>query len=137
VSAWIVSKTHIDALVQALIEADLIEADKATATGKMLWRENHKSINARYGASPRTPAYTYTPLEGRAFDAPAVIQSAAVCYDYQTCEHEGYRSSKARLFVLALAGMVKDSERHDGLKGPWGVDKRNAFMVGPGVPEAS
>lgn len=143
-SAWIVSKTHIDSLVQALIEADLIDPDKATTTGRMLWRENLRSINYRYpdtigaragsypgplGFGPKAVTdYTYEPLEGKAFDAPHVVNKAAGCYDYQTCEHPGYARSKARLLVLALSGATSHAERFK-LDAPWGIDKRDAFVT--------
>lgn len=143
-SAWIVSKTHIDALVQAGIEFELIDSAEATAFGKMLWQENLNSINARYpdtaGASSGFPgpisfkgqrsvdAYRYRPLNGApgvARTAPAIVKAAAGCYDYQTCEHDGYDGSEAHKFVLTLEGLTSKAEG----RGPWGIDKRNAFTT--------
>ena len=83
-SAWLVSKKHIDVLVAAVLQNGgyrhrgnfikvIEDAAEWTGTGdcfcaselgEMLWRENHKSINSRYSSRTRTPLYTYrTPKE--------------------------------------------------------------------------
>lgn len=46
-SAWIVSKTHIDYLVTALIRAELTDKSPDEA-GRMLWRECLASVAWRY-----------------------------------------------------------------------------------------
>lgn len=42
-SAWIVEKAHIDALVTRLIELDLASEASADDVGQMLWDENRES----------------------------------------------------------------------------------------------
>lgn len=125
-SAWIVSKTHIDALVQAGIEAEMIQPEKADEFGLMLWVENHRSIEARYGQPVPDLEYSYEPLEGSSRNAPGVVNSTAACYDYQTCEHDGYGASKAAMFVKALHELTKDRSSDPG---PWGTDSRDAFLA--------
>ena len=47
-SAWIVSKGHIDVLVNGLLQHGLISPKEIAQTGQLLWRENHLSVNDRY-----------------------------------------------------------------------------------------
>lgn len=47
-SAWIVSKQHIDVLTKALFDYGLIGDEPPTVVGKMLWDENLESIHYRY-----------------------------------------------------------------------------------------
>lgn len=138
-SAWIVSKTHIDSLVQAGIEREMVRPEDATEFGRMLWAENLASIHARYpdtrdgGMYPGpidfkaedVETYTYEPLDGSSLDAEGVVFMAAGCYDYQTCEHNEYTGSKAEQFVNMLTACTEKSDQ----KGPWGVDSRDAFLV--------
>lgn len=145
-SAWIVSKTHIDALVQAGIEREMVRPEEADEFGKMLWGENLASIHYRYpdtvenGGYPGpagfvasdVDAYTYEPLDGEpgiTLKAEGVVNTAVACYDYQTCEHPEYEGSKAERFALLLMGVTKNAESD----GPWGIDTRDAFIVSAGV----
>jgi len=179
-SAWIVSRVHIDVLVRGVIEeggfyhrgkwfkvvedeaarAESLEHLKsfytearreqearrimtATDLGKMLWSENHKSVNARYGERTRTPEYwyiepkkymTYTDekysrLEGNTWVEyikreghidRGLLATQASCYDYQTCEHDTYYASRAFSVVLALGKSLL--HKVEGSKeAPWGV----------------
>jgi hypothetical protein len=142
-SAWIVSKTHIDGLVQSGIEAEMVEPDHADEFGRMLWRENLASVAYRYpddadGDRPGpvefhdsdVDEYQYRPLDGEpgiTRRAAHVVNAAAGCYDYQSCEHPGYEHSKARLFAHALYKLTEQDRRDDA---PWGIDDRDAFVVG-------
>lgn len=141
-SAWIVSKTHIDALVHAGIDAEMVRPDEADEFGRMLWRENLASVAHRYpydkdGERPGpisfrdadVDTYTFEYLDGgpgASRKAPGVVYMAAACYDYQTCKHPEYDGSKAELFARALCKLTEDI-RHDG--GPWGVADRSAFLA--------
>jgi hypothetical protein len=138
-SAWIVSKTHIDALVQAGIEREMVRPEEADEFGRMLWAENLASIHYRYpdtrenGEYPGpidftaedVETYTYEPLEGSSLTAEGVVHAAALCYDYQTCEHDEYTGSKAEQFANMLAKLTDREE----IGGPWGIDTRDAFLV--------
>lgn len=137
-SAWIVSKAHIDTLVQALIAEGIIAMGEATETGRMLWHENHLSIQARYGDEPNTPEYVFEGIEAPLEEF--VVLNAIGCYDYQTCEHGGWPDSRA--YELAsdnglLAAVLLDRlgmnwaavseasrawEKATGREIPWGID---------------
>jgi hypothetical protein len=137
-SAFMVGKTHIDAMVTAA--ADIVhghhdsglrwwkterytgewgevgysDRDQQSATGMMLWAENLASIHARYpdtleggmypGPADFTAddvlAYRFTRVSGRI--DPVAILKAIACYEYQSCEHEGWLASEARQFCIAL-----------------------------------
>jgi len=153
-SAWIVSKHHIDVLVAGVLENggfrhrgqhvkvlapdEVYEGSKAqwvmdaNELGEMLWRENHKSINYRYGQRERTPDYLYrTPKAYQVQDLswspvrtivdPAILAKQVSCYDYQSCEHEGYYKSRAYSVMLSLAEhMLGKVEGYEDA--PWGVE---------------
>lgn len=115
-SVWALSKTEIDVLVWWLNETG-VSRQEPTSLGRMLWAENYKSIRARYGDYDfkagkyvKAPAYHYT-------KPPAVIkshrgnfltgsadQAAKHChfYSYQSCEHEGWETSRAKKMIDKL-----------------------------------
>lgn len=103
-SAWVVEKGHIDVLVAAMIEYRVITPEQAVDTGRMLWRENHASVNFRYREKTRTPAYRHTaarePLH------PVAVLNALGCYEYQTCEHQGWDASEAKALCLRLNAAI-------------------------------
>ena len=132
-SAWIVSADHIDALVCGAIvygipfDGEEVTAENASAVGQALWRENHKSVNHRYDLRDRTPAFAFV---GETTLRAISLFKQACCYNYQTCEHDGYERSAAKAFVDALKeaclrelGMTSDqayeSAGYDAA--PWGI----------------
>ena len=144
-SAWTVSKTHIDVLVRGLIEAggyhhrgvwvDVGE-DNASEVGQMLWRENFRSVNYRYNERKSTPPYSYkTPekfittsqlwenvkwLEEQSHIDRALLAKQLHCYNYQSCEHEAYYKSRAYSAVLYLGYRAASHvEGYD--EAEWGV----------------
>jgi hypothetical protein len=142
-SAWIVTKTHIDALVQAMVVERVIEADKATEVGKHLWSENYRSVNARYGGRARRPAYRFEGIEAPLDDA--VIARNIGCYWYQTCEHDGnecYDNAtgtplRALLTLLEARNGGEDFdnriEKERGARLPWGINKWDDVVAGAQV----
>lgn len=144
-SAFLVSKAHIDALVRAALSpryplrwydcdtnalweqsetaeayfqeiqqhTHLADHETTSRVGRMLWLENLASIAARYpedksGDRPGPcdltdddiAAYTYslqTP-----YREPVMILKALDCYEYQSCEHPGWKTSEAWHFCQAL-----------------------------------
>lgn len=136
-SAWIVSKRHIDALAYWLDRMAL--AHDKQKIGEMLWSENHKSIRARYGDYDRDgkfvkrPKYHYmdpkpvpTPSYYDDFDPQNLDQILTLvrCYIYQSCEHYGWEKSRAKRLMdrlsLQLEMVGADSQR-EGTKNPWGI----------------
>ncbi|HEX9337733.1 MAG TPA: hypothetical protein VF892_17690 [Pseudonocardiaceae bacterium] len=110
-SAFIVGKEHIDALVSAGVQLGLITAVDATQTGVLLWQENHHSVNHRYGEHTRPPDY-HADLTTDALHPIAVLRVLA-CYEYQSCEHPGWPRGDAyrwcqRLRRAALARLPEE-----------------------------
>ena len=120
-SAFVVERAHIDHLVSAALYGPrghhptwLISwrdpatgrtvsvRDDPSAVGTMLWHANHASVSARYGDPLDVPFYTFD--APRRLDAPpAVVTLKAIdCYEYQSCEFDGWASSSARAFCDRL-----------------------------------
>lgn len=80
-SAWIVSKKHIDALVE---HARQVSTQNPNEIGQMLWEQNHRSVNHRYGEKTTTPTYVFEPCDA----ALTVIDKLKLidCYEHQSCE---------------------------------------------------
>ena len=126
-SAWIVTKAHIDALMTAALDYGAIngygthksELDEADKIGAMLWRENHKSVNHRYNENIPVPEYHY---QRRAVPlTPVEVVKAVHCLEYQSCEHKGWERSKARKFLQILTNAVL--HKLPGYEAaPWGID---------------
>lgn len=121
-SAWIVSKKHIDVLVAALVEEQVIKLADADETGRILWRENHKSVNARYAEKTRAPAYTFE----HESTSNVVVLKSIHCYEYQTCEHDGWKRSRARQLCLELTSRIAYALAQQACRkayddAPWGI----------------
>lgn len=122
-SAFFLPKTHIDLLVSAAVEWKLwaglpgasppncvaIAPEHADVVGRMLWTENAASVRRRYDLSESgEEAVAYAELVAgyrwtRWFGIdPAAVVGFVRCYDYQSCEHDGWRSSDARDFTTRL-----------------------------------
>jgi len=125
-----VSREHINYLVQASISRAILNgsdahrwfhADKwneirpgdynrANEVGQMLWDENVKSVQFRYGdesietlPGPGARAYVFVFKYdfNFGFDATQIIK-ACDCLNYQSCEHEAWEASEAKAFVDSL-----------------------------------
>lgn len=138
-SAWIVSREHIDVLVQGLAESEIVVDVPPDEIGRTLWRENLASIAHRYpqynedGERPGpidfkasdVDTYTYTrPAERPSHDS---LLKQAHCYDYQTCEHPEYQESTARGWVKQLSVFLTDAgvdaQGDAYARAPWGIDR--------------
>lgn len=66
-SAWVVSKEHIDVLVWALVACGINKAGSEDETGRILWSENRRSVRHLYQRRPTGRqarerwTYAYTP----------------------------------------------------------------------------
>jgi hypothetical protein len=108
-SAFIVSKRHIDYLVQAahvytekvylpgykydparVISLDIPE--DMDRLGQILWDENFKSVNYLYDEEGVAPEYHFA--AGPGIEMYQVLNSLA-CYEYQACEHPEWEKSDA------------------------------------------
>lgn len=121
-SAWIVSKAHIDVLIHAMGRRELLTMSP-DAAGWMLWDENHQSVNYRYGESEPTPTYAYAPPV-ETWTSSELLKILN-CFDYQTCEHPGWKGSETAQFcedleaALVREGAGSTGEEYDAA--PWGV----------------
>jgi len=135
VSAWIVSKTHIDAIVTAIakLRAREVDPDDLPKIGQRLWEENHRSFRHRYPKHEvQCPEYTYTPVKWpaspsesgdvRAFAcALGAVCKLLACYEYQSCEHPEWPESLAhevcQRLRAAVCAMLPGYEQT-----PWGLE---------------
>ncbi len=87
----------------------------ASAFGQMLWDENIESVVARYpdcrgengrvvhdrlpGPSDEGFEYEHPRRQGWVVIDPVAVLKACACYEYQSCEHDGWRTSYAHSAV--------------------------------------
>jgi hypothetical protein len=86
--------------------------EKAADVANMLWRENIASVSARYPneSSATLPGpvgenFTITPNDISTWDcvaSPVQVLKSCDCYEYQSCEHPGWKQSEAKQFIDAL-----------------------------------
>jgi hypothetical protein len=108
-SAYVVSKDHIDYLVSAAKEYthgqpvnfyrvhDFVTHTNWSALGQLLWDENTRSVNYRYERENTATSYMFN-------RSPVPVTSAQVlkaisCYAYQSCEHDDWEASEAKAFT--------------------------------------
>jgi hypothetical protein len=106
-SAFIVSHDHINAMVTAACGC-FLGWDLTTAP-QVLLDENVASVECRYGAGEA--AKFGVPLTIRFKSCRKPLSAVQVlklchCYEYQSCEHRGWKTSKARQMVEALKHAV-------------------------------
>ena len=110
-SAFIVNKKHIDALLTWAIKREqpiwfyhdghrMIARDGAHYLGVVLTEANYRSVNYRYEERSKAPQYVYT--EYPRVLTPVEVLKACDCYDYQACEVADYRGSLAAAIVQAI-----------------------------------
>lgn len=105
----------------------------ADRVGYHLWRENFRSVDHRYRETNQTAeldAYTYPYNVHYRFDRiprerlTLIAFKAISCYEYQSCEHDGWSTSWANEYCDRLRqrviGMLPGYHA-DGLPG-WGID---------------
>jgi hypothetical protein len=89
-SAFIVNKTHIDAIVTAIVDCPNINISRSESNidlvGQILWDENFKSVNYRYSDNEQAPKYSHRVK----YVSLAQAIKAISCLNYQSCEHPDY-----------------------------------------------
>jgi len=144
-SAFVVSRAHIDALVTAavfgVVECRLIDGfqppyfqarplnvAKVHLLGEHLWRENVISVRHRYPGNrslDHDRFYTF-PTENGAYKTPVLLPVVHVlklieCYAYQSCEHDGWETSDAARFCRDLTQrLITCLPGYEAA--PWAVD---------------
>lgn len=128
-SAWVVSKRHVAAMVKWYVEQGDGEgevqriAGGAAEAAAMLYAENVRSVNHRY--SDHTPDEPIAFTSADLIHAPAISAveaiKAAHCLEYQSCETDDYKRTKA----YKLCRYIESAAMHR-LPGydaaPWGID---------------
>ena len=116
-SAWIVSQTHIDLLVSALVKMDILDTTP-NESGRRLWRENIASVRYRYKDSnldelpgpiptPDPETYVFQAITLHCADTHRIrILKAINCYEYQSCEYPEWRDSWAWERLEELKALV-------------------------------
>jgi len=141
-SAFVVSRAHIAALVEALFRYEVYPGDcDGTALGQLLWEENIVSVLTRYHDCTRDDmpgplgedfvfVWTVSPARTAYVRAPWHVFGLLSCYSYQSCEHDGWETSEAchlmttlQTRVLTSMGYATEEEaykhRHAHPEMPW------------------
>ena len=140
-SAFVVSNTHIDALLTAALCSygtgeesgmhwyvgdDLRQLTRTNASevGALLLAENQRSVNNRYDRTTQVEDYEFHKLPGD--PDPITVLNAIRCFEYQACEHPEWIQSEAAHFINALqAKMIRvicvENET-------WEIDDPNVFL---------
>jgi len=123
-SAFVVAKTHIDAMVRLAIVYSPRSAIVYGAFGEVrlhpdevgrdLLDENVRSVRHRYPGDERLPGpndaywleeYHYAYVGGR-LPTPVEGLKLIKCYEYQSCEHPEWEASKAKEFCDRLRHLL-------------------------------
>lgn len=151
-SAFMVGKTHIDAMLTAGLffaqprgnlrwwfpkldpkkgyinqERNRRELTHETAgrVGAMLLAENRRSVNYRYEEDEIEEPYLFTELRGTP-DAIITLKAVA-CYEYQSCEHAEWEESEAYQFCESLR-RVAINKLPGYEKAPWEISDPGVFL---------
>jgi hypothetical protein len=139
-SAWIVSRAHIDVLVQALAESERVTDVDPDELGRQLWRENVKAVSIRYpgdtgdGDRPGpigfrdadADAYTYRRPSKR-IELPGVHKAIAA-YQYQCAEYDGWDEAQAQLWLNPLRQELEARGIRYNDDDPWGYDEDDVHV---------
>lgn len=126
-SAFIVSKKHIDEILRAAVALNLcrtscdingepittdLTVDACSALGKVLWRENAKSVAARYDEplDDQWVHYEFSPVLKSSLPFNEHVQAVKYidCLKYQSCEHEEWPESEAYAFLASFRATLVD-----------------------------
>lgn len=98
----------------------------AGRVGAMLLAENARSVNHCYDEDDWEPVYLFHPLPGT--PDPLVVLKAITCLEYQSCEHDGWLDSEARVFCQALRRVViTELPGYSAAEG-WPIETRTIFQ---------
>lgn len=111
-SAFIVEQETIGFIVQAGISYGIIEREDALRTANMLWRENQKSIKSCYPNKKdfckigrfKSIGHLGTFKEF----APSQVRETINYFKYQSCEHNGWESSKSYCLIRIIRDKAMD-----------------------------
>lgn len=75
--------------------------EAAAHIGQVLWNENQRSVNARYGDSDPAPEYGQHVEWFGTFDPVQVLKTIS-CLNYQSCETKDWENTQAAAFLRGL-----------------------------------
>jgi hypothetical protein len=123
-SAWLCSENHLSLIA--------LHADHPPAAFKMLLAENLRSLEARYPGrdfleewKQEAAKYRFQDQRCNRLKATLIVKQCD-CYDYQACETDDYKTTKAARLVERVR--TKALEAGGAIKGaaydacPWGID---------------
>lgn len=129
-SAWIVSKKHIDYMVTAMVAHGLSTRAGADDLGRLLWKENLKSVAYRYpddgdGDRPGPNDFRDGDVDAYVYEETPLLKGGALaktlaCYAYQSCEHPEWEDSLAASLVKQLRKQLGNVPYDDDDATPWG-----------------
>jgi hypothetical protein len=70
--------------------------------GNLLWRENKKSYDSRYGGDNPIGTIEINDIKSHENLDPIQILKSIEYYEYQSCEHRGYYDSESHKIMEAL-----------------------------------
>lgn len=138
-SAWIVSRAHIDALVQGLSRRELVDGKSPDEVGRILWEQNRRSVIAHYD---RCPELSEEAVAAYRYRVPSVeiskgwLLTAVRCYCYQSCETDDWDQTTACAWIRALGEALR-AEGTSLDDGPWGLEEEHVHGPGALAPNPS
>ena len=148
-SAWIVSRAHIDVLVQGLCEGEHVTHLDPDEVGRVLWRECLASVAYRYpddgdGERPAPVDFRDSDVETYTYRRPSLripltgLHYALGCYRYQSCEHPGWDGSDAEAWTLRLREALARHPQCDTdppfWDHPWGYEETDVHAPATARP---
>ena len=121
-SAWLCSDKHIFELARYYVDrCQQYSSNKLSfkAAAQFLYDENCESINARYG-DEYIPINIPNHYVHTIFNVFAMAKQVD-CYSYQSCEHDGWESSRAHEICESIKYHLL-SNHPDYEDAPWGID---------------
>jgi hypothetical protein len=99
-SAFFVSKTTIDNVVQGARKFGVCTEDECVNVGKILMRSNLKSLTARYGLQKIEKINYLKQIKNYIFTENKMLSNEQIvvscrCLEYQSCEYKSYYTSNA------------------------------------------
>ena len=128
-SAFQVTGKHIAVLVDASLMVNYYggfdgpDTFNRLSLCKMLAEENAKSVNYRYSGKPSLPVDRFGEFNRKVLKDYSlfVLLKAIDCYEYQACEHEGWKDSEAKAFCSRLRkSLISRSPEYTNAEG-WGI----------------
>lgn len=100
-SAWILGKENIDVIVTELNKQcnDNLIDSILTRIGRILVKENYRSVNYRYNTNDKPETYYYTPSKDY---GKFQVYTTCSSYIYQTCETDNYEKTEAIKIVRGI-----------------------------------